>query len=429
MAGFNHYLLDKNSNTPTLIYFNVFWKLNGKNVRFKFYETLNKVHPKKWDSKKQKVKEGFPNYVEINSRISEQIDIAEKILQRFEEKNKRLPSLKEFRELFLNEVENTQLETLDFFNFFKSFIEQSKTKISEQTGRPISNGTIKIYNNCYNHLTNFARTKKKKIDFDTINLDFYNDFKDYLNHDKQFTTNTIGRIIKVIKTVLNDATERGVNKNLSFKSKRFKVISEQTDSIYLTDDELTDLYNLDLTNNKKLERVRDLFLIGCYTGLRFSDFSKLTLKNIEGSYIKIETQKTGENVIIPLHPKIIEILKRYNNDLPPSISNQKMNEYLKELADNEKELKSLQSKVTTRNTKGGSLVHTTVKKYKLISTHTARRSFATNAYLKGVPPFVIMGVTGHKTEKAFFQYIKITPNDKAKILEMYMKNNIYLKVI
>lgn len=428
MAKYNFNLREATASTETPINFVIRWE-NNRLV----YPTGETIHPKYWQFKRTKsdfqratktttVKEN----AELNSRLDSMVSTAKEVFRRYINDNKRQPSPEVFRDLLNAEFNAVRGEKLKFFGFVERFIIEAKIKTNDHTGRTFAPSTIKIYQNCLNHLREYSRVKKKRIDFDTIDLDFYLDFKEFLTLDKKFSTNTIGRIIKSLKTFLNDATERGINENLSFRSKRFKVLTEDSDHVYLSESELNDLFSLDLKNNERLERVRDLFLVGCYTGLRFSDFSVLTKDNIKGEFIEIETQKTGAKVVIPKHPKLQAIYKKYNQQLPPSISNQKFNDYLKEVC---KLVTSLKVKVSTRTTKGGVSVHLTKPKHDLISSHTARRSFATNAYLAEVPPFIIMGVTGHKTEKAFFGYIKITSKEKAKILQMYMNRQTNLKVV
>src|SRR5690606_7334890 len=120
----------------------------------------------------------------------------------------------------------------------------------------------------------------------------------------------IGKDIKTLKVILNEATERGINKNLQYKSRKFSTTSEQTDSIYLTEKEIKEIESLDLTNNQRLDNVRDLFLIGCYTGLRYSDYSILTPSQIKDGFIEIKQQtKTGQPVVIPVHHTVKKILK------------------------------------------------------------------------------------------------------------------------
>ncbi len=154
-----------------------------------------------------------------------------------------------------------------------------------------------------------------------------------------------------------------------------------------------------------------MFIIACYSGLRFSDLRTLKSENIiDGSnFIKIKTEKTGEFVIIPMHRYVREIYLKYNHGLPAIMSNQKMNDYLKEIGEKAK----LQEMIKIGITKGGKIEHETYKKFQLISSHTARRSFATNAYLKNVPSISIMKITGHQTEKVFMKYIRISQEENA----------------
>ncbi len=213
---------------------------------------------------------------------------------------------------------------------------------------------------------------------------------------------------------MNEALERGISTNLNHKHRKFKTLDEETESIYLTTNEIDRLYQLQLSDNNRLENVRDLFVIGCYTGLRFSDLSRLTDNHIidNGTKLKIQTEKTGDIVIIPLHKYIREIMSRYNGGMPRVISNQKMNQYLKELG----VLAKIDDKVIIHYTKGGKRTSETTNKYNLITVHTARRSFATNAYLNDIPTISIMKITGHRTEKAFLKYIKISQEDNANKL-------------
>ena len=140
-------------------------------------------------------------------------------------------------------------------------------------------------------------------------------------------------------------------------------------------------------------------LIGCFTGLRFSDFIQVKRENIiEENKIKIRTQKTGETVVIPLHPYVKEIFEKYDGELPKPISNQKMNDFLKEVG----ELAGIDSQVEMSITKGGKLQKNIFSKHELITTPVARRSFASNLYLANVPSITIMKITGHQTGKKFF---------------------------
>ena len=164
---------------------------------------------------------------------------------------------------------------------------------------------------------------------------------------------------------------------------------------------------MDLTLNPRLDRVRDLFVIGCYTGLRFSDFSQLKKENIINGNFVITPQKTNDKVIVPIHSIVYTILDKYSYSLPEAISKQNFNLYIKEIA----KLAGLCESVIINKI--------SVNKCDNLSAHTARRSFATNLFLKGFPAINIMQITGHKTETAFMKYIKVTKEQTADLLKNF----------
>lgn len=214
--------------------------------------------------------------------------------------------------------------------------------------------------------------------------------------------------------------------NETYKSNRFIKPQEETDAIYLNTDQLETILQLDLSKSKSLENARDLFLVGCWTGLRFSDFSELSNRDvIKGDFIHIKTQKTGASVAIPILPPLKEIMNRYKdqteNGLPHSISNQKLNAYIKEIG----KIAGFDQIVEVTKPTAGSRKTIKVPFYQLITTHTARRSFATNMYrIYKLPPATIMKVTGHKSEAVFFKYIRITPEENAQmILDAVMRKH------
>ena len=240
------------------------------------------------------------------------------------------------------------------------------------------------------------------------------------------STNTIGKHIQIIKLVLHEATDRGLNTNLSFKSKRFVTIREESDSIFLSETEISELEALDLSSNKRLENVRDLFLIGCCTGLRYSDYSILQPEQIKNGFIEITQTKTGQRVTIPVHSTVERIIAKYNGVMPRSLSNQKTNQYLKEIGE---QLPSLNKSESITFTKGGLKVIENCMKWELLTSHTARRSFATNQYLAGFPTITIMAITGHRTERSFMRYIKLSSNEHANLLKLLWVERAKLKAV
>jgi integrase len=387
------------------------------------YPTGEHICPKYWQDDKtkknyQRVKpNSFNTYAELNARLDNiEGDVREVFRKYKNDHDHNIPSPKVFKELLDIALNNKPQPIKSLIPFIKKFIEDARTRKNPKTGKPISKLTIKKYQTTLNHLLDFCKITGGRIDFEDMTLAFHAQYNDFLSTKYNMAVNSIGKDIVVIKTFLNAATEVGINKHLHFKGARFSAISEKSDSIYLNEAELHLLNQLDLTDNKTLESVRDLFLVGCYTGVRYSDYDQLRKENIKNGKLVIDTYKTGATVIIPLHPIVEAIFDKYDGNLPRRFSNQKTNQYLKEIGEKVDELKAV---VTKKITKGNALQVNKLEKYKLITTHTARRSFATNLYLQKFPTIEIMRITGHRTEGAFMRYIKMTPDESANRLEMF----------
>lgn len=387
---------------PTLVY--LFLRFNGQQLK---YSTGQKIHPKFWNEDKQLAKETklFVGYEDFNALIKKMGSCAEEY-HRTLLSNGIKPTPELIRQ-HLNETfhknTNDSKRGLTFFEFIEEFINTSNKKAS----------TVFQYRIAFNNLKEYKETSKKEVDFNTIDIAFYDDYMRFLLN-KNYATNTIGTRIKSLKVFLNEAVERGLTTNLQFRSNRFKKPSEKSENIYLSIKEIDQIYKLKLSDKPHLDQVRDLFVIGCYTGLRFSDLIQIKNENLidKKTKLRIKTEKTGELVVIPLHRYIREIFKKYKGHPPQLISNEKMNEYLKDIG----ELAKINEDVLINSTKGGKAQTKNYKKYDLISAHTARRSFATNAYLNDIPSISIMKITGHNTEKAFLTYIKISQEDNANKL-------------
>jgi len=336
--------------------------------------------------------------------------------------------LSECIERFANPAKfETKPESL--FEYIEHFIQQAETAINPKTGHPLSLRIRRDYKTTFEHLKAFAGNRK--IDFNDIDLDFYGDFVKYLEtvpkvNGKPYKANTVGKFIKNLKVFLNKATEEGINKNLRYKSHRFVKIQVDADNIYLNEGDLAKLQNLDLSAKPHLEKVRDLFLVGCWTGLRFGDLSRIKPENIKDGLIHATQSKTGDRVVIPLHPVVSSILEKYEGSLPPAISNQKTNDALKVIG----QMAGIEGTETITETRGGIKRAIKRSRFELISTHTARRSFATNLYKSGFPSQSIMKITGHKSESAFLKYIKVTPEEHAQLLSNHWaQSGTHLKVV
>lgn len=316
--------------------------------------------------------------------------------------------------------EQNEKKELLFLNYVQQFIDNAPKSINRKTGRKLSKRTIQRYNTASHKLKAFVDLHFKHIELSEIDINFYNKYLEYLTIDLDLALNTVAKEIAVLKTILNSAKSLG----FYFDLNSFKKSSETSDTIYLSEQMLEKLYSYDLSKNERLEKVRDLFIVGCWTGLRFSDLTAIKPHFVEEDLIHMRQLKTDFPVYVPLHWMTKEILEKYKYQLPIDISNQKFNNYIKE-ACKEAELNEL---VTKRITKGGVIKENTYETYELVTAHTARRSFATNLYLDDFPTLSIMAITGHESESSFLKYIKVSKKKHAmKLLEHWRKQNIERK--
>lgn len=291
--------------------------------------------------------------------------------------------------------------------YAKRFIENSNGVRKASTLKQISSTLTK--------LENFEKAKRMKLTFDKIDLTTYNNLVAYCTSELNLSTNSIGNVIKNLKMFMHSAFEEGLHQNLIYRSRYFKKPSEESEAIYLNEAELQRM-KMTILPNRHLDNVRDLFLLACYTGVRSQDYDKLNNDSLinNGTMLKVRTEKTDEEVIIPLHPIAKAILEKYNGT-PRLISNQKFNEYIKDVC----RIVGLTETVTLTRTCGGKKIRITKPKCDFVSSHTARRSFATNAHKAGVPTLAIMAITGHRTEKVFLKYVKVTKEEHANLVNQH----------
>ena len=272
--------------------------------------------------------------------------------------------------------------------------------------------TIKNYKGFVTQFDEFCKAMHKRYDFGDIDLKFYDDFVAYFTA-KDYSINTIGRHVKELKIIMRAAREEGLHDNGLIESRKFRVLTAEVENIYLTESEIRAIAEVDLDGDKHKSIARDIFLVGCYTAQRFSDYSTINEGNIRTlengqSVIDLKQQKTGNRVIIPIRAELQAILDKYDNRLPKAYE-QKVNKYIKEIAREAGIVDMIEVSYVENGEKKSHLV----EKCELVKTHTARRSGATNMYLAGIPTIAIMKITGHKTEKEFMKYIKITEEQTA----------------
>lgn len=408
----------------------IFARITYDGVRAKYY-LPESINPDNWSTATQraKISKKWPEHLEFNERLDDIEKYIRTTVRRFHLDNNAYPTWEKLKSILDFEIKNIGVQQkVTFFQFLDTLIisTQNGTRLHPKTQKPLAPGTAKTYQTAKNILLDFQTKTGYKVEFDSVTVGFYKLFLSYC-YSKKYKANYIGKIIKKLKTVMSEATDEGHNRNLDFKKKSFASIAEPVDNISLTEIERQLLADVDLSEKPHLDKVRDMFVIGCYTGLRYSDYSAIDANKIKGGSIIVEQTKTGGKIVIPVHPKVQGIVSKYNGTLPISISNQKTNEYLKEICRTIKPFKEFEE---ITSTVGGVVTKQKIQRCELISTHTARRTFCTLEYLAGTPAITIMAISGHKSEKEFLKYIKVDSNEHAELLkDIWSKREKALEVI
>ncbi len=326
---------------------------------------------------------------------------------------KRFSSLKSEEPVQVN-------KTIMIDEYFQTLIDVTTSgKRKGLNGKLIGSATIKTYKTTKKHFEDYRRIKNKQFTLKNIDQKLINGFSDYLNNDLKLALNASSKYMKVLKILLNYGRENKLINSDTLLDCKIRVAKEDSDNIYLTEKEIDELIKIDKFESKLYEVVRDLFVVGCKTGLRFSDYSTLRSSNISNGFISLNQQKTSQKVAIPIHPIVQTILNKYPEGLPKCPPNQVFNRYLKEIGKKLPQLDIDFEKVITR---AGKAETTTYKKRQLLQTHTARRSFCTNEYLNGTPTITIMAISGHRTESSFMSYIKADSLQHAMLLQNRWKD-------
>ncbi|MCK0134910.1 phage integrase SAM-like domain-containing protein [Arenibacter sp. S6351L] len=308
-----------------------------------------------------------------------------------------------------------------FVPFVKDYIEGSKERINPSTGRIISPRTIQKYNTTLSRLEEFQEKEKVVLKIWDIDLAFHRAFLSFLKIEGQYGATTISKYIDQIKSFCKEAKTIGLKVSPEFEHRNFTARREKPIDVYLNELEIDLIFKADFTSNPRLNNVRQLMLIGLWTGLRISDLRKIHEHNFTDNQIEIvDSVKTGGTIRIPIHPHIKSVLNENNGELPKVISDVKFNLYMKEVCEkvgiNQMVMGSKMNPEKKRKEKGY------YPKYQLVSSHTNRRSFATNLYGK-LPNQTIMAITNHKSEQQFIKYIKTTQEEHfEKVKELWSTN-------
>ena len=328
--------------------------------------------------------------------------------------------LKETINSFFGRVPNDENYKVYFVDWVEIFIKNAHKRIYK--GNPISERTIKNYTTTLNKLKAFEKLQNYKYRFEEIDFIFHRDFIYYCANTEKLNNNTIGTLINKIKTFCSNIELEGYAVNPKYKHRDFNSPTNETRDIYLTDNEINKIAKHDFSDSERYDNTRDLFIIGLRTGLRVSDFLRIGKENILGNIINITTQKTNQNLFIPIHPQFQEILDKRNGEFPREITDQKFNLYIKDICEivgfKEKTSGAKINKETKRKEFG------IYPKHELVTSHICRRSFATNLFLGGFDNTTIMKATGHKSEAHFLKYIKTTQEEHLQKISDYWSNQI-----
>ena len=400
-------------------------RVNFASQRIEF-TTGYRIDVAKWDVDKQRVKNGYTNKLkqsasEINVALLGYYTELQEIFKRFEVAE-IVPSPAEVKEAFNNRYgqnEKIELASADTSNVPSNFYEAFDDFV-RVCGRQNdwTHSTFEKFAAVKNHLKNF----RSELSFDFFDEEGLTEYVQYLREVREMRNSTIGKQLSFLKWFLRWSFKQGMHSNNAYDTFKPKLKDTQKKIIFLTWKELNRLREFKIPPTKQaLERVRDVFLFQCFTGLRYSDVFNLRRSDIKGDHIEVMTVKTSDSLIIELNDHSRAIIEKYkdvefeNDKALPVITNQKMNDYLKELA----ELAEINEPVRQTYYKGNERIDEVTPKYALLGTHAGRRTFICNALALGIPPQVVMKWTGHSDYKAMKPYIDIADDIKANAMSKF----------
>jgi len=415
-------------------------------LKSKALDKVLRIPPSSWDSTKQepipvsKVKGKFVHYKAIMGELSSMINTIKSahsnILHTAIVSQIKIDKayLKEsYDKLFGFAIVKKQLNVVDYLNSFVKDIENGVILTENKT--KYADGSIKPYRTLINNLKMFDYLNSTETFFDSINLDWYDDFINFLYNENEcielelskdeYTPKSSGKYIKCLKHLMKYAFEKELSSNVEYQKKYFKAPDKESFAVVLSVSEIELLANLELKDIDM--ECRDIFLVGCYSSLRQSDFWKIKPayfseeNDIHGkkvTLLSITTKKTATAVKIPVVDNFLTIVKKYNYSLP-QISSKVLNDRIKTIA----EQAGITNEVTYTSYKGGEQKQIVVPKWKLIASHTCRRSAITNFYFYyEIPAERIMRISGHKDMKTFRNYIRFGDIDNALAVAEQLTN-------
>ena len=412
--NFTFKLKEPKSDKESLIYFRSYFLNENKNF---IYSTGEKINPSEWDFDNRQPNDlnGRTKRAENHRSIKKQLDryssFFTEIVNRYKNIREDL-TLEIIRQRFNEEFKKIQSKD-DFFRIYDEFIIEKENDFS---GNAISNSTLKRYKCNKTLLEDYQTKTKHKLSLGKFDEKTYNRFLKFCIEERAHSVNTVHRNVGLLKTFLLWSLNKKYSFNNSFINFK-KPPKFRTDEIALNIEQVEEIYAHDFSKNKKYERVRDLFVFGCVTGMRFGNYSTISKNDVQGDFIRvIDLKSKSKNLSIPLNNISKSILEKYEYQLP-NISNQKMNEYIKEVFE---ELK-FTDEIKKTMKYGDQLIEKNTEFFKRISSHTARRSFITIMKNKRVPDKVIMSYTGHTSLEVFNAYYRPSEDDKVNYMNEVFK--------
>ncbi len=391
------------------------------------------IPPNYWSKKLRRIADKLPEEFGktdvLNTELKRQLRLAEDIVS-FALSQQVVNPVRFIKEIYTPSFDLAKLKKVDIpsierkSSINRDFFFQLEAYIKSRE-RMVAPTTLGIMKHLKDILTKFQEFRKKPITFEEINLDFYEEYVHYLTYEhihyriksmKGLKNNTIGKNVKQLITFLKNRKQKRIIEELDLTG--FKILEEDADAIYLTQEEINLIAKLDLSAKPHLKKYRDLLVFGCLTGLRFSDFSTILSEDVRDGMIFKKQQKTKHWVVIPLRDEALNIfIHSFNRNIPVT-SNADFNFYIKEVG----KAAELVQPIKHSFLKGNKTIVEVKPKYQYITSHTCRRSFCTNEFLAGTPVELIMKISGHKSLKDFYKYIKIAPEQAGQqIRELWQK--------
>lgn len=348
------------------------------------------------------------------------------------------------------EKESKKQERMTLMEWIEEFIRQCEAgeRLKRKSTNVITPGTIKSYKGTKAQLEAYQEKRHRVIDFDDVTIDFYDDWRRFFLEKKNkkgvstpYSPNTIGKHVKNLKIFLFAAKDMKLTTTTDFESSRFVAESQDVENVYLTEERIQELYETDFEDGKTIERLmalapddderdvmkdqltrrtpkllneaKDIFVVGCLTGQRVSDYKRINEEMYRelsdgNEYIYLQQAKTGKWIYIPLDLRVRVILQKYGGKLP-HIYDQDLNERIKVVG----RMMGWRENAGITELHGMMQIPTSKKFYECIKTHTARRSFATNAYKRKISLSSIMVITGHSSERVLRKYLKLDNEERA----------------